>query len=213
MSNRTRTLALSALLLSLGLACGGGSTSAAPQQAAPAAATGLTYTNPTGSGWRLLKDGSSTSTRLVLNLVGPVGTLTRGVGFNLQAPAGVKFDTFTNGMPIEDAGVYQLLSSALDPNEPVAFVGGVKPGNLLSAGIYQKGRDQGAKDSGVALCRIALVLDAAARPTAGTPITLTFRKAKAIPEDIGSVSDDAFTLDRKLRMTDLTVAIGTLAAN
>lgn len=210
MLNRTPSLALAGLLLSFGLACGGGSSVPAPQAAAPAAS--LTYTDPTSSGWRLLKDASSTPTRLVLNLVGPAGTLTRGVGFNLKAPEGLKFDSFPGGMLIEDAGVYQLLSSALDPNEPVALVGGVKAGNLLSAGIYQKGRDQGAKDSGVPLCRIALVLDATHRPLADTSLTLTVVKAKAIPEDIGSTTDDAFTLDRKLRMTDLTVAVGTVTA-
>lgn len=210
MMNRTPTLALAGLLLSFGLACGGGSSAPAPQAAAPAAS--LSYTDPAGSSWRLLKDASSTPTRLVLNLVGPAGTLTRGVGFNLKAPEGLKFDAFPGGMLIQDAGVYQLLSNALDPNEPVALVGGVKTGNLLSAGIYQKGRDQGAKDSGAALCRIALALDSAHRPLAGTTFTLSVIKARIIPEDIGSPTDEPFTLDRKLRMTDISVAVGTVTA-
>jgi hypothetical protein len=212
MTNRTASLALAGLLLSLGLACGGSSSSPAVAAAVPAG--GLAYTNPTGTGWRLEKDASSTSARLVLKLVGPAGTLTRGVGFNLKAPAGVKFDRFpSSNLPLEDAGVYELLSSAMDPNEPVAMTGGVKPGNILSAGLYQKGRDMGAKDSGTALCRIALIVDPAARPLQGTPLTLTVLKAKAIPEDIGATTDDAFTLDKKLKMTDLTVAVGTLTAN
>ncbi len=208
MLNRTHSLALAALLLSLGLACGGGSSSSAPQAAAPAAS--LAYADPSGSGWRLVKDASTTPTRLVLNLVGPAGTRTRGVGFNLQAPAGVKFDVFPSGLLLEDAGVYELLSAAGDPTEPVALVGGVKPGNLLSVGLYQKGRDHGAKDSGAPLCRIALTLDAANRPPAGAVLSLSVPKARAIPEDIGTPYDDAFTLDRKLRMTDITVAAGTL---
>lgn len=208
MLKRTSILLLAGLLLGLGLGCGGGASTPAPQAAAPASA--LTYTDPTGTGWRLVRDGSSTPTRLVLNLVGPSGTWTRGVGFNLKASEGVTFGSFPTGLLLEDAGVYQLLSSALDPTEPVALVGGIKPGNVLSVGLYQKGRDQDAKDSGSPLCRIALVLDATHPVVAGTPIGLTVLKAKAIPEDIGTPSDDAFTLDKKLRMTDLTVAVGTL---
>ncbi len=210
MLNRTHSLALAGLLLSLGLACGGGSSS--PQAATAPAATGLSYVNPTSTGWRLEKDAASTSSHLVLKLVGPAGLRTRGVGFNLKGAEGVKFETFANGLPIEDTGIYQLLSSALDPNEPVALVGGVKPGNLLSVGIYQKGRDQGAKDSGMALCRIALSLDAAVKLAAGTPLSLTVTKSKVIPEDIGATTDDAWTLDKKLRMADITVTVGTLTA-
>jgi len=212
---RFRTLfpMASGLLLLSGLACGGGSKSAPAAVTAPAA-TGLTYTNPTSTGWRLVKDGSSTPTRLVLNLVGPSGLMTRGVGFNLQAPAGVKFETFANGLPIQDTGVYQLLAvGSSDATEPVAMIGGVKAGNLLSVGIYQKDRGQGAKDSGVALCQIALRLDGAAHLSSGAARTLSIPKAKAIPEDIGSITDDQPTLDRKMRMTDLTVALGTLTAN
>ncbi|HJW31957.1 MAG TPA: hypothetical protein VJ505_01195 [Holophagaceae bacterium] len=212
---RLRTLipVASGFLLLSGLACGGGSKSASATSVAPAA-TGLAYTNPTSTGWRFVKDGSSTSTRLVLNLVGPAGLMTRGVGFNLQAPEGVKFEAFANGLPIQDTGVYQLQAvGSADPTEPVAMTGGVKRGNLLSVGIYQKDRGQGAKDSGAALCQIALSLDATAHLSSGAALTLSVPKAKAIPEDIGAITDDQQTLDRKMRMTDLTIALGTLTAN
>lgn len=215
---RTRSLYLLSpvLALALGLACGGGSHSAAPTPApAPAQpATGLVYTDPTGTGWRLVKDASSTPTKIVLNLVGPAGLKTRGVGFNLQAPAGVKFAAFGNGLPIQDAGVYQLTAvGSTDPSEPLAITGGVKKGNLLSVGIYQKDRDQPAQDSGVTLCRIALQFDAAAALSTGTALSLSIPKAKAIPEDIGAVTDDTWTLDKKMRMTDLSIAVGTLTAH
>lgn len=215
MRNRTLSLLAPALALLLGLACGGGSHSAAPTPApAPNPAQGLTYTNPAGSGWRLVKDPSSTATKVVLNLVGPAGLKTRGVGFNLQAPAGVTFAAFSDGLPIRDTGVYQLQTlDATDPSEPLAITGGVKKGNLLSVGIYQKDRDQPAQDSGAALCQIALQFDAAAGLKAGTSLTLTIPKAKAIPEDIGAITDDLWILDRKMRMTDLSIAVGTLTAN
>ena len=33
------------------------------------------------------------------------------------------------------------------------------------------------------------------------------------PEDIGAVTDDTWTLDKKMRMTDLSIAVGTLTAH
>jgi hypothetical protein len=215
MRTRTFSFIAPALPLLLGLACGGGSNptpSAAP--APPIAAKGLAYQDPTGTGWRLVKDASSTATRLVLNLVGPAGLKTRGVGFNLQGPTGVTFAAFSNGLPINDGGVYQLQAlGSTDPSEPLAIIGGVKKGNLLSVGIYQKDRDQAAQDSGATLCQIALQFDASANLATRTLLPLSIPKAKVIPEDIGTVTDDLWTLDRKMRMADISIAVGTLTAN
>jgi hypothetical protein len=216
MRTRNLSLLLFAAALALGLACGGGSSTPAPTATAAStrSATMLSYKDPAGSGWRLVKDESSTATLLVLNLIGPGGLKTRGVGFNLQAPTGVKFVTFGNGLPINDLGVYQLhMAGSADPSEPLAITGGVKKGNLLSVGIYQKDRDQAAQDSGAALCQIALQLDPAGKVPLYSTVALTIPKAKVIPEDIGAVTDDLWTLDKKMRMTDITIAVGTLTAN
>lgn len=209
------SLLLSGLVLGLSLACGGGSHSTPATAAAPLPpATGLAYTDPTGSGWRLMKDASSTSGRLVLNLVGPAGLKTRGVGFNLKAPASVKFGAFANGLAIQDSGVYQLLSSAqADPNEPIALVGGVKPGNVLTAGIFQKDRAQAAQDSAGPLCQIAIVFDATQGLYAGDKLPLQITKAKVIPEDIGAVTDSLFVLDKKMKLADISLAVGSLSAH
>lgn len=215
MRNRNLSLVLSGLLLGLAIACGGGSSSAPTATTAPPAvpAQGLGYSDPTGTGWRLVKDSSSTSTRIVLNLVGPSGLKTRGVGFNLQAPSTIRFGAFPNGLALNDKGVYRLLSvGSEDPNEPIALVGGVKSGNLLTAGIFQKDRNQEAQDSGAALCQIALLFDAGKGLLAGERLSLAVVKAKAIPEDIGAVSDELWLLDKKMRMTDISIALGTLSA-
>jgi len=204
---------LAGLVLSLTFACGGAHTSDSTGDPAgqAAIAEGLSYKDPASTGWRLVKDASSTSTRLVLNLVGPAGLKTRGVGFNLQAPSSVKFGTFSNGLPIGDTGVYQLLSaSSADPNEPVALTGGVKEGNLLTVGIFQKDRAQGPKDSGSALCQIVLLPGDKLRTN--SLIALTVPKAKIIPEDIGSVTDELWLLDKKMKMADITISLGTLTA-
>ena len=203
---------ISILFLGLALACGGGSSQPAASPAPATPATGMAYTDPTASGWRLVKDTSSTTTHLVLNLVGPAGFKTRGVGFNLQGPSSIKFGAFDNGLPIRDTGVYELLSAANDPNEPVALIGGVKKGNLLSVGIYQKDLAHGAKDSGSPLCQIALEFNASAGLATGDVLPLAVPKAKVIPEDIGSPSDAAWTLDQKMRMADIQIAVGTLSA-
>lgn len=184
-----------------------------PPPEAPAA-TGLAYTDPTGTaGWRLLKDASSTPTRLVLNLVGPSGLKTRGVGFNLQAPPRVKFGAFDNGLPIRDLGVYKLRKNDDDLNEPVALVGGVKPGNVLSVGIFQKDRARGAKDSGVALCQVAIEFDPGAQLKAGDSLELSLVKSGAIPEDIGGATDDLWTLSQKLRLEPVSIQVGALTAS
>ena len=76
-----RRLSLSAALLVLLAACGG---SVTPPATKVPAALGFDYTDPGAAEWRLVRDPSSTVTRLVLNLVGPAGKKGRGVGFNLR---------------------------------------------------------------------------------------------------------------------------------
>jgi hypothetical protein len=186
------------------------SSSPAPGAAAPAAA--LAYTDPVSTGWRLVRDGSSSPTRLVLNLVGPAGLRTRGVGMNLLAPPSIRFGFFPNRLPVADLGVYELLSAAADPAEPVAITGGVLPGNVLSVGIFQKGRERPAKDSGVPLCQVAVELDPGLGLRAGDAVDLRVVKARAIPEDIGQVTDDIHVLYQKVRMADVQVAVGALTA-
>ncbi len=207
---------VSFLLLALAAsACGGsssGGSTAAPTPTTPA--TSLRYADPSGTGWRLVADPSSTSTRIVLNLVGPSGQLTRGVGFNLKAPSGIRFEALDGGLPVRDLGVYEVHAAA-DPtvDEPVAVAGGVKAGNVLTVGVYQKDRRHTAKDSGAPLLQIVLALDTASPPAAGSALPLSVPKAKVIPEDIGLVTDETFRLDKKMRMADVAVAVGTLTAN
>jgi hypothetical protein len=161
-----------------------------------------------------VRNQASTTTRLVLDLVGPAGIKTRGVGFNLKAPKGLKFGAFESGLPINDTGVYKLHSAASsDQSDPIALTGGVKPGNLLTVGIFQKDRDQGAQDSGVPLCQIALVFDPGASLAQGEVLPLTVTKAKVIPEDIGAVDDDPYFLDKKLNLVDIKLAVGAVTVN
>lgn len=196
------------------------STALAPPAAPPAAkATGLDYTDPSGTGWRLVKDASSTSTRVVLNLVGPAGLMSRGAGFNLKAPASVRFVRFTEtDFPVKDGGVYELGNTApvgeLNPLEPVLLAGGVKPGNLLTVGIFQKDRRANAKDSGAPLLQIAFELDAAADLTVGQELPLAITKSKYQAEDIGAFSvTPTYEMIAKAPLEDMSIALGSLRAN
>ena len=207
------------LVAGLTLACGGGSGSRTPAQVP---AQRLVYTDPTGSGWRLVQDAASTRTRLLLDLVGPSGTLSRGAGFNLQASSGVHFGTFaSSGDPIHDTGVDALLSKYPPYDlEPKLLAGGVKPGNILTVGIFQKDRRMSAKDSGTALCQIALELDPAVSVASGSNLTLSVLKARIIPGDIGGSSafpkwaSDAeyYDAQSKAHAVPISISVGTLAA-
>jgi hypothetical protein len=182
-------------------------------------ATGLSYTDPTGSGWRLVRDPGSTATRLVLNLVGPADLKTRGAGFNLVAPDGVHFLRFdSTGFPVEPGAVYELLNTqpfgAPDPLEPRLVAGAVKPGNLLTVAVFQKDRRASAKLSGAPLFRIALELDPTTGAGRGSSLALQVVKARYMAEDIGAFNvNPTVEMSQKSKLQDMTIAVGALHAN
>ena len=212
---RKSLLLLTGLLLGFAFACGGGSHSA-PATAGPTQATGLAYTDPSGTGWRLVKDPVSTPDHLVLNLVGPSGLKSRGAGFNLMAPAGVRFRRFDEtGFPLRDGGVYTLLDTdpTGDPLEPVLLAGGVKSGNMLTVAVFQKDRRATAKDSGSTLFQIGLDFDSTAGLHAGESLLLTVVKAKYMAEDIGTFSPyPTYEMIAKAHLVDMDLAVGSLSA-
>lgn len=224
MRNRFASILVPGLALGLLVACGGGS-NVAPQAtttpmppATPAAS--LVYTDPDTTGWRLVKDNSSTSKRLVLNLVGPVGIRSRGVGFNLKAGAGVTFGLFSNQWHAKDTGVFDLLnrhrSDMFPPDEPepTFFGAGVKPGNLLTVGIFQKDRLVDAKVVSSPVLQIAVELPATSTLSAGDQVTLSVTKAKMVPEDLGTMTQDGWYNETELmakgKPQDIQIAVGAL---
>jgi hypothetical protein len=224
---------LSSLVLGATLAaCGGGDSTPANRPADPAAApkaapTSLAYTDPTSSGWRLVKDAASTPTRLVLDLVGPAGTQTRGVGFNLRRGMGLAFATFTNGAYAADTGVFQLKgtnsrfeSYAGTDADPVLFVSApLKSGDVLSTGIFQKDRTNAPKDAAAPLVQVAVTLadftkvDFATANASADPYGLHVVKARIVPADIGGMN---FSLSvdvlKKAKLVDIAVDAGAITA-
>jgi hypothetical protein len=226
----TKLLTTLALFASLSGCGGGDSTPPAPPPPAPspaptAAPTSLGYTDPTSSGWRLVKDAASTSTRLVLDLVGPSGTQTRGVGFNLKRGMGLAFGKFDNGGYAHDTGVFQLKGT--NPNfepyagtdaDPVLFASApLKSGDVLSTGIFQKDRSNSAKDSTSPLVQVVVTLadftnvDPATVAASTDPYGLHVVKARIIPSDIGGFNLTTDVL-KKARMVDVTVDTGAITA-
>jgi len=225
----TKLLTTLALFSALSGCGGGDSTPPAPAPAptpAPVATpTSLDYADPASSGWRLVKDASSTSTRLVLDLVGPAGTPTRGVGFNLKRGMGLAFGRFDNGGYAHDTGVFQLKGA--NPNfesyagtdaDPVLFASApLKSGDVLSTGIFQKDRTHGAKDSASPLVQVVVTLadftkvDPVAVAAAADPYGLHVIKARIVPSDIGGFTLTTDVL-KKARMVDITVDTGTITA-
>ena len=196
-------------------ACGGGSSSAPTAPPPPAAATALSYADPAGPGWRLVRDPSSTPTRLVLDLVGPTDVLTRGVGFNLAAPQTVKFGKFDDGLALRDTGVLELLNTQPDPAQsadPVLKAAALKSGNVLTVGLFQKDRRASPKPSSAPLLQIVLELRPGHGLSAGTALPLQVLKARIIPADIGQLGNDTEILV-KSRLHDVQLAVGSLTAN
>jgi hypothetical protein len=214
MTMHTRTLGLLLVLASVAGCSGSGGSSAQ-----------LAYTDPSPGlpAWRLVKDPSSTASRLVLNLVGP-GIKARGVGFNLKADPGIRFLPFDDGMPVQDTGAFQLRSIEPDTDvpanlgEPVYFAGGVMPGNVLTVGIFQKDRNVAATATNVPLLRIAMEV---APGTQAGPLSLTVVKARIMPEDIGGPVPGPFDSQAALpplvitksHLAPIEIAVGTLQVN
>ncbi len=220
MPNRFLALALTALAAFAGAGCGSSSTSNPPPP--PASSGQLGYTDPPASstGWRLVKNSTSTPTRLVLDLVGP-GDKARGVGFNLKADPRVRFLPLDDGMPVHDTGVFELHSVLPDTDiplalgEPVYFAGGVMPDNVLTVGIFQKDRHLTAKSTNVPLLSIALDIS---KSGAAGAVSLQVVKARIIPEDIGGPVDGAYdpqailptAVVTKSQLQPIEIAVGNL---
>ena len=187
-----RTSFLPALALSLLVACGGGQTAAPGPQSN--LSTGLTYQDPSGSGWTLVRNASSSDTHLVLDLVGPSGLKARGIGFNLLSDGTVPFSKLSSAGYVHDLGVFKLQSTFTNFSaEPVLLGGGVKKGGtLLTVGIFQKDRNWPAQKVDQPVVQIALDFDAArtAALPKGTVIPMTIVKAKYVPDDIGTMPAD-----------------------
>jgi len=235
-----RTLSLLAPMALVALVGCGGSNTPTASTPAPTPATGYTYTDPTASAteWKLVKDASSTATRLVLNLVGPTdGTKYRGVGFTLQTdPTLIKIAKFKDATGnllgyLKDTGVFQdrvVTDSSVYPNlygdAPVSLIaGGVRDGKQLMVGLFQKNDDSfrekitglegsgaTAKDCNAPVLQVTFEFDPILKALPGN-VPLTVLKARVIPEVVFEGVKDSYIWDlRKRHGVEIPLKVGTL---
>jgi hypothetical protein len=139
-------------------ACGGGGSTTSSTTPQPTYASELSYQNPDAAGFRFITNTAASSKKhLVLDLVGPSGTQTKGLAFFLSAdtskvtwthPAG------TSGTYISPGNVFPLGTSPQLLKHKVT-------GNQLQVGIFQKSGDATTLDD-AAILSIALDLKGAA---------------------------------------------------
>ena len=161
----TRTNAAIATLAGLALmllpACSGSKPST------PVPASTLAYTNPSASGFSLQFDTAATTPgHLVLDLVGPAGTVAQGVSFFLTT------DT-TKATWSKAAGAYAVNGSTFTLGiAPMALAAKVdSTGADLQVGIYQK---SGAATFTASAPLVSVALDLVpGTVTAGSTVTLT----------------------------------------
>ncbi|WP_223643077.1 hypothetical protein [Corallococcus sp. EGB] len=155
----------------------------------PAAGT-VNYVDPTGTGWRLVRNASlSSGNTLVLDLVGPTGQSGRGADLTLGLDAATASWSTVGGTEYVANGGYDLGAA------PHLLKSAVK-GSTLSVGVYQKGAAAHAYDG--ALLSVALTVKASAETPAGTVVPLNVLKAHALPAS-GSLQA-------------INVAVGTITA-
>ncbi|NVJ26116.1 Ig-like domain-containing protein [Myxococcus sp. AM011] len=153
----------------------------------PVAST-VAYVDPTGTGWRLVRNASlSSGNTLVLDLVGPTGQSGRGADLTLGLDAATASWSTVDGSEYVANRGYELGAA------PHLLKSGVK-GSRLSVGVYQKDAPAHAYDG--ALLSVSLTVEANAETPAGTVVPLNVIKAHALPAS-GSLQS-------------INVAVGTL---
>jgi hypothetical protein len=152
-------------------------------QPGPGASVGLSYADPPGPGWRFLRDPASTPSRLVLNLVGPPGLVTRGVGCTLHAPAALRFGKFAGGLEVSDPGAPGAPSADPEPRR-ATVVSALREGNLLHAGVYQRPDADAPRPAEAVLLQVALELPPGVGLRPGAALTLAVRRAHVVLADV-----------------------------
>jgi hypothetical protein len=201
--NRAHRLSLGfapALLAGL-LACGGGGGGGGGTTTTPppkTVADRLDYTNPSSGSFTLVKDTTlSTSSHLVLNLLGPAGSSATGVGFILSADQ----TRVTWSKPVgSDAVLARSGLFDLGTTTPQLVVG-KSTGDQLQVAFYQKGTTKPPVTFTASSVLASVALDLKSGIPVGTVISISAVSGKAVLSQ-GSAAPQP-----------IAIATGTLVAN
>ena len=183
------SMGMAGLLLAGLAACSGGSNAST---ATSGTATTLSYTAPVSRGYRLVQNAASTSTHLVLDLVGADGAQAQGVTFNISCD-GAKAAW---SAPIAGAGLV-MNGKAFNLGTGVPLMKILATPSDVQAALYQKAGTPAASLQDQVLLTVALDLKPGAPKG---PVALSgFR---------GAQIQDANGIDQTI-----AVAIGSLVAN
>ncbi len=181
------------------LACGGGGGGGTPAPPPKTIADTLTYTNPTAGNYRLVRDSTSTQSRLVLDLVGPATGTAHGVAFILTLSGSASWtnpDSYTQNVAFSLGSTPQILSRKLS-------------GNTLQVGIFQKSKATGQNPTPATAVSLnqtlaKVSLDLGTSVPVGTTITISATKGSVMLAD-GSLID--------LSTSPNQISVGSLVAN
>jgi hypothetical protein len=187
-------MALTTLILTGLMACGGGSSTPPPQpNPTPTTATSLVYTDPSSGTYKLVKNTASTATHLVLDLVGPADT---GSGVSVAFSADATKATWVDVPPGGTTALLVANGTQFDLGTGTAILKAKANGGALQAVVAQKGITNPASLNGP-LLRVALDLK-----TGQAPDTVAFTADSAKCQVIDSTG----------AIAPITVSLGTLAA-
>lgn len=168
------------ILMACGGGGGGGSTSQPPQ---PTKATGLVYTDPVSSDFRLMWDAASTGTKLILRLVGPTGTTGRGVAFTFMVDPAL-----VDVVKVADAdGEYVQNGDAFILGAVPRLLKGIKQNGTLRVTASQKGPGT-ARALDVTLVKLAVQFKSAAGLDVGAAIPISVTEGLYLPAAGGPVA-------------------------
>lgn len=180
--------------LGLVLACGGGGGGTPPPPPPPSVATSLSYTDPASTGYRLVKNTtSSTPTHLVLDLIGPSGTQALGISLFLTVDSSRAYWVNSGGA----AGTYIKPGTVFNlGTTPQILKDNVSEGNLQAA-IFQQSKTPVTYGS-IPILSVALDLNNGVTVGAVSLTATTGKQSQA--------------LDGSNAPTNITINVGTITA-